>query len=206
MPDPPQQTAVASPAPHVVLRALRDASGLTQQGWAAWLGYSVATIRRWETGGAAPTSAGEEALLAHCHQKGLFRMFEQGPLRGFTLTQELLRDLLAEARLGISRQSQTASAPAPSTQQLPSGTVTFLFTDLEGQTTLWETHPEGMRTAMARHDAILRKAVLAHDGHIVKGTGDGLHAVFADAADGLAAALDAQQALLSEAWQLPRTL
>ena len=45
--------------------------------------------------------------------------------------------------------------------ELPSGTVTFLFTDLEGSTRLWEEHPEAMRGALARHDAILRDAVEA---------------------------------------------
>src|SRR5262245_61520140 len=82
----------------------------------------------------------------------------------------------------------------------PTGTVTFLFTDLEGQSALWEAHPEPMRAALARHDALLRAAVLAHGGHVVKATGDGLHAAFARAPDAVAAALDAQRALLSEAW------
>src|SRR5919198_1146560 len=89
---------------------------------------------------------------------------------------------------------------------LPTGTVTFLFTDLEGQTRLWEEHPEVMRAAMARHDAILRRAVLAHDGRVVKATGDGLHAAFARAPDALGAALDAQRALAAEAWELPTPL
>ena len=43
--------------------------------------------------------------------------------------------------------------------ELPSGTVTFLFTDLEGSTRLWEEFPEAMRGALARHDEILRDAV-----------------------------------------------
>jgi class 3 adenylate cyclase len=59
---------------------------------------------------------------------------------------------------------------------LPTGTVTFLFTDLEGQTPLWEERPELMRAALARHDAILRQAVGAQGGHVVKTMGDGLHA------------------------------
>src|SRR5437867_8709630 len=90
--------------------------------------------------------------------------------------------------------------------QLPTGTVTFLFTDLEGQTSLWEEHPAAMRAAMARHDAILRRAVLAHDGRVVKATGDGLHAAFARAPDALGAALEAQRALTAEAWELPQPL
>jgi class 3 adenylate cyclase len=61
---------------------------------------------------------------------------------------------------------------------LPSGTVTFLFTDLEGSTRLWEEQPEAMQTALARHDVLLRLAVEANGGRVVKSTGDGLHAVF----------------------------
>ena len=66
--------------------------------------------------------------------------------------------------------------------ELPSGTVTFLFTDLEGSTRLWEEHPEAMQPALARHDAIMRDAIEGHDGSVVKTTGDGFHAVFATAA------------------------
>ena len=79
--------------------------------------------------------------------------------------------------------------------ELPTGTVTFLFTDLEGSTRLWEEHPEAMKDALARHDAILDDAIATHDGHVVKRTGDGVHAVFATAEDGVRAATDAQRAL-----------
>ncbi len=48
--------------------------------------------------------------------------------------------------------------------ELPSGTVTFLFTDLEGSTRLWEVHPDAMHDALARHDTILRGAVVGHEG------------------------------------------
>jgi class 3 adenylate cyclase len=50
------------------------------------------------------------------------------------------------------------------------GTVTFLFTDIEGSTRLWEEQPEAMRAALARHDAILRDAVITHRGSVVKTT------------------------------------
>ena len=89
---------------------------------------------------------------------------------------------------------------------LPTGTVTFLFTDLEGSTRLWEEHPDAMRAALARHDEILRDAVEKRDGHVVKTTGDGLHAAFAIAPDAVAAALDAQLQLLAEPWPLPEPL
>ena len=55
--------------------------------------------------------------------------------------------------------------------ELPSGTVTFLFTDLEGSTRLWEEFPDAMRPALACHDAILRDAVAEHDGHMVSDQG-----------------------------------
>ena len=84
--------------------------------------------------------------------------------------------------------------------ELPSGTVTFLFTDLEGSTRLWEEHPEGMGPALARHDAILHDAVVEHRGHIVKTTGDGIHAVFATARDALDAAVAIQIGLDAEAF------
>ena len=84
--------------------------------------------------------------------------------------------------------------------ELPTGTVTFLFTDLEGSTRLWEAHPEEMRGALARHDAILREAVEANRGHVVKTTGDGLHAVFSVAGDAVAAAVDGQLGLAAEPW------
>jgi class 3 adenylate cyclase len=51
--------------------------------------------------------------------------------------------------------------------ELPTGTVTFLFTGLEGSTRLWEQHPDAMRAALERHDEILRRAVVQHEGHVV---------------------------------------
>jgi predicted ATPase/class 3 adenylate cyclase len=84
--------------------------------------------------------------------------------------------------------------------QLPTGTVTFLFTDLEASTRLWEEHPEAMKAALARHDEILREAVAAHDGDVVKSTGDGYHAVFRAARDAVDAAVAAQHALAAADW------
>ena len=80
--------------------------------------------------------------------------------------------------------------------ELPSGTVTFLFTDLEGSTRLWEEHPDAMQAALARHDEMVRTAIESHGGHVVKTTGDGFHAAFATAPDAVDAAVDAQLQLL----------
>jgi predicted ATPase/class 3 adenylate cyclase len=84
--------------------------------------------------------------------------------------------------------------------ELPSGTVTFLFTDIEGSTTRWEHQPEAMRVALARHDTLLRTAIVEHGGHVVKTMGDAFHAVFSRAPDAVSATLDAQRRLQAEPW------
>jgi TolB-like protein/Tfp pilus assembly protein PilF len=94
----------------------------------------------------------------------------------------------------MATQRRSASPP------LPSGTVTFLFTDVEGSTRMWEAEHEAMRTALARHDALVRKSIGAHGGAIFKTVGDAFCAAFATAPDALAAALDAQRAIHAERW------
>jgi predicted ATPase/class 3 adenylate cyclase len=79
-------------------------------------------------------------------------------------------------------------------------TRTYLFSDVEGSTRLWERHPEAMQDALARHDAILRAAVEGFGGTVVKTTGDGLMAVFGSARDAIAASLAAQEGLRDEPW------
>jgi class 3 adenylate cyclase len=54
----------------------------------------------------------------------------------------------------------------PGTPSLPTGTVTFLFTDIEGSTRLWESQPAAMQAALARHDALVRECVAGRGGHI----------------------------------------
>src|SRR5262249_43318832 len=83
---------------------------------------------------------------------------------------------------------------------LPSGTVTFLFTDIEGSTQLWERHPEAMRAALTRHDQLLQHAIELHGGSVFKTVGDAFCAAFAAAPLALAAALAAQRALHAEPW------
>jgi TolB-like protein/class 3 adenylate cyclase/Tfp pilus assembly protein PilF len=82
----------------------------------------------------------------------------------------------------------------------PSGTVTFLFTDIEGSTRLWATQHDTMRVALARHDALLRQAIAAHGGHVFKTGGDAFCAAFATATGAVEAALAAQRALRTERW------
>src|SRR5829696_6599609 len=82
------------------------------------------------------------------------------------------------------------------------GNITFLFTDVEGSTSLWERTPKAMSEALSRHDEIMRTAIEAHNGHVFKTVGDAFHATFSAAPDALEAALEAQRALLHEAWDL----
>ena len=84
---------------------------------------------------------------------------------------------------------------------LPTGMVTFLFTDIEGSTPLWEREPAQMRLALAHHDAIVRTAIAAQGGHTFKTIGDAFQAAFALPAQAVAAALAAQRALAAQPWE-----
>jgi predicted ATPase/DNA-binding SARP family transcriptional activator len=109
---------------------------------------------------------------------------------------------LVELEASMVRQDPALaqSEGAPRADARSSGTLTFLFTDLETSTRLWEEHGAAMPAALARHDAILRAAVEHHDGRVVKTTGDGTFAVFTDAASAVRAAIEAQRMLAEEPW------
>src|ERR687885_2386729 len=86
--------------------------------------------------------------------------------------------------------------------ELPTGTVTFLFSDVEESTKLWERHPDQMRVALARHDHLIESLVEQHQGVVVRprGEGDSRFAVFPRASDAVAAAVAIQHALHYEPW------
>lgn len=83
---------------------------------------------------------------------------------------------------------------------LPTGVVTFLFTDIEGSTRLWERATEAMRRALARHDELLHEVVERHNGIVFKTVGDSFCCVFERSEDALQAAVDAQYAMVREQW------
>src|SRR4026208_1328427 len=85
-------------------------------------------------------------------------------------------------------------------QRLPTGTVTFLFTDIEGSTKLAQQYPDAMPTLLARHHEILRQAIQAQNGYIFQNDGDSLAVSFHSPMDALNAASKAQQVLQSEIW------
>ena len=82
----------------------------------------------------------------------------------------------------------------------PSGTVTFLFTDIEGSTGLWQKDESAMRAALERHDSILRSTIGGRGGYVFSTGGDGFGVAFARAGDAVAAAVDAQSKLVEEPW------
>src|SRR3712207_365148 len=90
-------------------------------------------------------------------------------------------------------------------QDLPTGTVTFLLTDIVGSTTLWDEASAAMRDAMERHDALVDDAVATHQGHVIRprGEGDSRFAVFTRASDAVSAAVDLQVGLRAVDWPTP---
>ena len=113
---------------------------------------------------------------------------KRGPVR---LDTAVDRGLFLAAGLGRCKAEAVAA---------PSGTVTFLFTDIEGSTRLWDERPDLMRPALLRHDAIIRGVVGDHGGHIFATGGDGFAVAFQRSSDAVLAALDAQRALQTEPW------
>jgi class 3 adenylate cyclase len=88
----------------------------------------------------------------------------------------------------------------------PSGTVTLLFTDVEGSTRLWDAERDAMAPALRRHDEILRDAIEQAGGYVFKTAGDSFCAAFSAARAGLDAALAAQQNLAAQSWPTSRPI
>jgi predicted ATPase/class 3 adenylate cyclase len=83
---------------------------------------------------------------------------------------------------------------------MPTGTVSFLFTDIEGSTLRWETYGDAMRTAVARHDELMRAVVARCNGHVFKTVGDAVCAAFFTTSDAVWAAYEAQRTLATQDW------
>jgi predicted ATPase/class 3 adenylate cyclase len=86
------------------------------------------------------------------------------------------------------------------TEGMPTGTATFMFTDIEGSTLLWDTYPEQMGDALKRHDYLVRASIEGASGRVFATGGDGFGAIFTSAADAVNAAMDLQRGLLAEPW------
>lgn len=119
--------------------------------------------------------------------------------------QALETELLVGAPIGIAATAPP-QLPAAIDPPMPSGVVTFLFTDIEGSTIPWDRSPDAMSDALERHDALMRAAVADHDGVVFATMGDGFGVAFARATDAVAAAMDAQGRLGSNAWPADTTI
>ncbi len=102
----------------------------------------------------------------------------------------------------IKAESAASAALDGRGHPLPTGTLTFCFTDIEGSTVRWEHHPQAMRTALARHDAVLYAGITDHGGVVVteRGEGDSFFALFARPSDAVAAACALQRTVAVEPW------
>lgn len=114
-----------------------------------------------------------------------------------------LRVTYLQAENESNLQSRIRRASLISVNRLsavPSGTVTLLFTDIEGSTRLWESEPAAMADALRRHDEILRTAIDASEGYVFKTVGDAFCASFSTPSAAAKAVISAQAALVSEQW------
>ncbi len=111
---------------------------------------------------------------------------------------------------GAATASQGRNAPSASGPMFgvgrPTGTVTLLFSDIEGSTRLWEQAPGAMGSALKRHDELLRSAIEESGGYVFKTVGDAFCAAFTTAKEAVQAAASAQRALLAEPWPEEATL
>jgi predicted ATPase/class 3 adenylate cyclase len=110
--------------------------------------------------------------------------------------------LLSESFAGATISIDMSRSSPPDGSELPAGTVTFLLTDIEGSTRLWETEPEAMKVALQRHDRLLAEVIAEHGGVVVisRGEGDSFFAMFQSAVSAVQAAGVCQLRLGREAW------
>ena len=115
----------------------------------------------------------------------------------------LLSESFADATISIAASRPSPTGPGePDGAELPAGTLTFLLTDIEGSTRLWETEPEAMEVALQRHDRLLAEVIESHGGAVItsRGEGDSFFAVFHSAVSAVEAAGMCQLRLKGEVW------
>jgi hypothetical protein len=188
--------------------------------WFAWL--QGATTFAFASDSGTFTARQERGGRAGWYWKAYRR--QDGKLRTAYLgkSQNLTIDRLNAVAAALTQREPTPMAHAPAQTDAvavsagtttavglpPTGTITFLFTDIEGGSSLWERDAVTMRQALARHDVLVAAAVARHAGTLVRArnAGDSHCAVFARASDAIAAAYALQQALCVEHWPTPTPL
>jgi len=165
------------------VRRQRKALDLTQRVLADRVGCSLAAIKKIESDERRPSRQIAERLA---------------DILGVSSSQ---RQVFLEVARGIRPVDQLLLAREPTSPSPPTGTVTFLYTDIEGSTKLAQEHPEEWETLRGRHDAILRAAIGSNNGYVFQVVGDGFCAAFHTPNDGFHAAIDAQRKLQTENWE-----
>jgi predicted ATPase/class 3 adenylate cyclase len=183
------------------LKRRRSVLLLSREDLAQQVGCAVVTLRKIEADERRPSLAIAEQLAERLELAADERLTFLKVARA-----ELAVDQLPPAR-PHERGSTASPAPTPpSRPALPSGTVTFLFTDIEGSTQLWERHPQAMPAALAQHHTLLRAAIEAQGGVVFQIIGDAFCAAFPTTPAALGAALAAQRALVAEQWETTEPL
>jgi predicted ATPase/class 3 adenylate cyclase len=100
----------------------------------------------------------------------------------------------------LGHDDQLGATRPSATPTLPTGTVTFGFSDVEGATQLWATHRQAMSAAITRHDELVRQATADHDGYVFATGGDSFGVAFNRTSDAVSWATDVQAAIASETW------
>src|SRR6266545_3268645 len=181
------------------VRRRRKALDLTQGDLARRVGCAEVTIQKIEADARRPSRQIAERLAQQlaipADERAAFLQCARAELAVNRLVTPILQIAQPASPPSTIRPTRAAQ-PA-----LPSGMVTFLFTDIEGSTSVWEREPERMRLALARHHAILRTTIAAQGGHAYKIIGDAFQAAFALPAQAVAAALAAQRAFAAQAWE-----
>src|SRR5262249_3613069 len=175
------------------VRQRRRALDLTRDELAARVGCAAVTIRHIETDERRPSkqlaARLADGLQVSAEERTAFLQAARG---------QLATDRLAAPAVSVERSIAGALAPAERdtpTLSLPSGTVTFLFPDIEASTRLWPQTPHPRGAARARHEALLRAVITAAGGVVFKTVGDAIYTAFASALDAVRAALHGHPAL-----------
>jgi predicted ATPase/transcriptional regulator with XRE-family HTH domain len=169
------------------LRRRRKALDLTQAAPAHRVGYSVSAIRKLEADEYRPSREIAEhladALGVAAEERAAFVHFARVGLdaEGTSVRLPVAAPPTPAAPPRAPAEGAAQPVPEGTARALPTGTVTFLFTDIEGSTRLWEQQPQAMPTALARHDAILRAAIAERAGVAFRTEGDAVCAAFARA-------------------------
>jgi DNA-binding SARP family transcriptional activator len=144
-----------------------------------------------------------DALQAYQHARTT--LVEELGIQPGERLRELERAILAQdpaLAAPLEHEDGDAAPRGPAPHELPTGVVTFLLTDIEGSSALWEADPEGMAAALELHDELIARTVEADAGRLLKtkGEGDATVTVFPRASDAVAAAVDIQEALGAACW------